>query len=241
MKTEKKCRGIGKALGHGCGQVLPKLWQGQINHQYGLGKSCGCFRNWMKSSEVGREWASNQGLKNVKKIKKEKKKQDNERLNEMRIEVYGPENRSKLNVACQKLARMIDKACGIVTCIDCGKPFGNQTDGGHYHSKGANASIAWNLHNIHSQASDCNQNGIGGGKELGYFEGLGSRYGQEYANYVRYDIVRLYPVIKLSNREVYEKLQLVNGIIKNFETYVVSDPIKSREMFNKVIGIYVKG
>ena len=239
MKTEKKCRGIGKALGSGCGSVLPKVFNGQSNHQYGLGKSCGCFLNWIKSTPSGQDFAVNQGLSNVKKVQSEQKKQNNGRLREMRIETYGKEHRKYMNDEMQKLSRKIDAALGHTTCIDCSKPFGKQVDGGHFHSKGANPSLSWNLHNLHSQKSDCNQNGIGGGKALGYYEGLIERYGEDYAHFVRFDMVRLYPVIKMSNREVYEKLELVRGINRNFDTYVLPEcGIKARRMFNLLIGIY---
>ena len=240
MKTEKICKGTGIAIGHGCGQLVPVSRFSRPNRKYGLGMHpCKCFQKWMKDTPEGREYAAKQGIRNVRKQKELDKKQSNDRLNEMRIEAYGPDHRKELNKAVQLLSRKIDAALGHITCIDCDRPFGKQIDGGHYHSKGSNSSIAWNLHNLHSQRSECNQNGIGGGKQLGYFEGLIDRYGQEYADFVRYDIVRLYPAIKLSNREVWEKLQLVRGINRNFDTYVLPDcGIKARRMFNLIIGIY---
>ncbi|MFT5724143.1 MAG: hypothetical protein ACI9JN_001260 [Bacteroidia bacterium] len=247
MKTHKKCNGTGIALGHGCGELVEQIKYGRANRKYGLGLSCGCLKDWMKSTDQGRDFAVKQGLSNVRKQETQRKEESNESLKEMRIESYGKENRGLLNAATQKLSRLIDIACGINNCVDCGFPFHEDTskkfgkanrDAGHYHSKGSNASIAWNLHNLHSQASPCNSNGIGGGKQLGYYEGLISRYGQEYADFVRYDIVRLYPKLGLSNREVFEKLTLVRAIIKNFDTYVISDSLSMRRMFNLIIGIY---
>jgi hypothetical protein len=175
-----------------------------------------------------------------KKRSKVKQKEDDwpKRKKKMDIDVNTKKYRGYLNNEIQKLSRLIDQKCGIETCIDCGSYFGKQVDGGHFHSKGSNSSLAWNLHNLHSQASHCNQNGIGGGKALGYYEGLQSRYSKEYADYVRYDIVRLYPVLKLSNMEVYEKLKIVRKIIRDIDTFNFSDPIKTRTTLNKLIGIY---
>lgn len=182
-----------------------------------------------------------------KKKKADEKKRNAEtkdwkkRQKKMDIEVNPKKYRSYMNDEVQKLSRLIDKKCGIETCIDCGITFGKQVDGGHFHSKGANATLSWNLHNLHSQASHCNRNGLGGGKALGYYEGLQSRYSKEYADYVRYDLVRLYPSINLSNKEVYEKLKVVRKLNREIDTYQFTDPIKARTMFNKIIGIYDRG
>lgn len=153
-------------------------------------------------------------------------------------DVYHKENKQALAQACQKLARMIDARFGYVTCIDCGKSFGKQIDGGHFHSKGSNASIAYNLHNLHSQMSNCNQNGLGGGKQMGYYDGLISRYSQDYANYVKYELQTKYPRIGMMNHEIPEYLKSARALIRNFDTYNFFNAIHARDICNTIIGIY---
>lgn len=236
MKTHKKCRGTGKALNHGCGEIVPVELYGKANRKYGLGLSCGCYGTWLRTTEEGKE----QIKKTLISVKKKSEKEERRQLKEKKIDLYGKENRAKMNLACQKLSRLIDKAHGNHTCIDCHLPldFHYKTDAGHFHTKGSNPSIAWNLHNIHAQYSSCNQNGLGGGKDLAYYEGLQKRYGNEYADYVRHDIVRLYPKLGLSNREVWEKLQIVKKLIRDFETFNFKDSLQARDLLNTMIGIY---
>jgi hypothetical protein len=152
--------------------------------------------------------------------------------------LYPRKYKLKLADACQLLARKIDNSFGFL-CIDCGKAYGKQQDGGHFNSKGSNMSLAFNLHNIHSQKSDCNQNGLGGGKRLEYYRGLVSRYGKEYADMVDTGLQVKYKYIGLFDNEIAEKLAIVNKINRNFDTFVLKDGVQAREMFNKIIGIYV--
>ena len=180
------------------------------------------------------------------KLQREKKKEKelkdwNKERRKREPDAKPTKYRKLLNSEVQRLARLIDKKCGITECIDCNKTLTKKVDGGHFHSKSSNASIAWNLHNIHTQRSECNMPEIGGGRRLEYYEGLAKKYGQEYADYVRYDIVRLYPTIHVSNQEVAEKVTLVRKINREIDTYKFSDPITARTMFNKIIGIYDRG
>lgn len=170
---------------------------------------------------------------NEKKKRKEWAKEKTEKAPYL----YPLKYKKLLAKECQKLARMID-AYFKFNCIDCNKPFGNQTDGGHFNSKGKNMSLAWNLHNIHSQKSDCNQNGIGGGKERQYYDGLISRYGKKYAEYVDVGLQKEYKYIGLFDTEIAEKLAIVRKIIREFDTFELTDSITARSMFNNLIGIY---
>lgn len=153
-----------------------------------------------------------------------------------RAEAYSKENKKSLQDEVQKLARIIDKRFGYITCIDCDRPFGKQTDGGHFHSKGHNKTISLNLHNIHSQDSQCN--GFFGGKQLQYYEGLIRRYGIDYANYVKDGLQQKYTYIGLKNIEIPDYLAIVRKLIRNFDTYVWSDAIQARDQCNTIIGIY---
>jgi len=155
----------------------------------------------------------------------------------MDIETNPVKYKKILQDEINKLARMIDNSFSL-KCIDCGKDYGQQQDGGHFKSVGSNASLRFNLHNIHSQKSDCNQNGLGGGRERQYYQGLIDRYGVEYAEMVDLQLQQKYKYIGLKSNEIPEKTKIVRSIIKNFETYRFESPYMAREMFNKLIGIY---
>lgn len=137
-----------------------------------------------------------------------------------------------------KLAKLIDQRFNYTTCIDCNKPFGKQVDAGHFTSVGANETLRYNLHNIHSQKSDCNQNGLGGGKRLEYLRGLTHRYGELYAQYVEVTLNLDYPLIKLTSADMDEKIKLVRKLIRGFDTMEFNDAIHARKILNRIIGIY---
>ena len=131
--------------------------------------------------------------------------------------LYPKKYKGLLDKECQKLARMIDNHFKF-NCIDCDRPFGKQQDGGHFNAKGKNASLRWNLHNIHSQRSECNCNGLGGGRERQYYEGLIKRYGKEYAELVDIGLQVKYKYIGLKDNEISEKLAIVRKLIRDFKT-----------------------
>jgi hypothetical protein len=169
--------------------------------------------------------------------KKNEVKDWQQRKKKIDIEINPSKYKKMLQDEINKLARMIDNRFELM-CIDCGKPFGNQQDGGHFKSVGSNASIRFNLHNIHSQKSDCNKNGLGGGRERQYYDGLINRYGKDYAEFVDIELQKNYKYLGLKNHEIPEKLKIVRGIIRDFETYVFDNPKHAREVLNKIIGIY---
>ena len=156
----------------------------------------------------------------------------------MKINSKGNVFKSDLQTEINSLARKIDLLFKYDCCIDCSKSYGNQQDAGHFNSVGSNPSIRYNLHNIHSQKSDCNRNGLGGGKRLEYYEGLQKRYSLEYADFVRYEIALEYKLIKLSNQEIFDKIPIVRKLNREFKTFKFNDPIEARSILNKIIGIY---
>jgi len=133
------------------------------------------------------------------------------------------------------IARLIDKDTG---CISCG---GHTTpNGGHYHSVKSNDSIRFNLDNIHLQDYNCN--GKKGANIPMYDLGIIDRYGKEYWEYMKFDIVRLFPLLKLAKFEYKEKIQIARSIVKHLKienkTYNSIERIELRKKFNKMIGIY---
>ena len=64
------------------------------------------------------------------------------------------------------------------------------------------------------------------------------RYGNDYAEMVDISLQNKYKYLGLKEQEIYDKLKLVRGFVRDFDTYKLEDSISSRNMFNKLIGIY---
>lgn len=150
------------------------------------------------------------------------------------VEVYSKEYRSAFQREINKLSRLIDNEFWD-SCIDCKREYGKQVDGAHFHSVGANSSTRWNLHNIHSASSQCNK--FSDTHKEGYRIGLIERYGNEYMEMID-NLPLRYKLVKLSNKEVFDKLAIVRKLIKTFDTYNLISPVSARDIFNKLIGIY---
>lgn len=143
----------------------------------------------------------------------------------------------RLGDSINELARKIDSMFGITTCIDCDNPFNDSIHAAHFHSKGSNNSLRYNLHNLHSARGYCNQ--YSNQHISGYEKGLEKRYGYAYAQMVIKEIPYTYQYIKVTGLEASEKLPIVNKLIKNLHTFKFKDAIEAREQLNKIIGIYI--
>ena len=168
------------------------------------------------------------------KTNKEAKEWRNEKA-VMKIDTHAKENKEALQRETNKLSRMIDVYFAFETCIDCGKTYGKQTDAAHFHSHGSNCSLRYNLHNLHSAASQCNL--WSENHKVGYRHGLVKRYGGEYLIMVE-TLPLKYKEVHLSNFEIAEKLKIVRVLIRTFGTYKLLDSVSARNLFNMIIGIY---
>lgn len=171
---------------------------------------------------------------NREKAEKKESQEWNKEKAVIKIDTHSKEYRNTLQAEINKLSRIID-AKFYTTCIDCGREFGKQVDAAHYHSRGANSSLRYNLHNLHSSASNCNQ--FSDTHKEGYLRGLESRYGPEYKELVM-SLPQQYPEMKISNTEVVEKLKVVRMLIRTHHTFKFDTAVEYREMFNKIIGLY---
>lgn len=169
------------------------------------------------------------------KAAKDEKKEWNNWKREHRKTAKRTNYKNYLQDEINALSKMIDLKFEHNTCIDCGGPFGVQTDACHYHGRGSNHSLKYHLHNLHSGNSQHNQ--FSDKHKVGYAQGLIKRYGNDYLEMVE-ALPLKYPKIKLSAFEVAEKLALVRKLIRDFETFVFEDARQAREQLNKIIGIY---
>lgn len=223
---EKPCKGTGKAKGYGCDKK-------SLKRTYGLCDKC--YGNWLHSTPEG-IGKLNKTLKQVRiKIDKEERKNWREKKIEAKQSDYKKELQREIN----RLARKIDLYCGY-GCIDCDNNTDNQIDAAHFHSVGSNSTLRFNLHNIHAARAYCNK--YSKHHLEGYKEGLEKRYDAGYKQYVINGLPFIYRSLKLTGKEIHEKLTIVRKLNREFDNntnlFVNMNGKEIRDYYNKIIGIY---
>jgi len=181
-----------------------------------------CIKAFNESVKVAKEKQKAKQWQTEKKEIKEKLKTLSDWQKELEREI-------------NKIAVLIDFASGCISCDGVKTP-----QGGHYHSVKANGSIRFNLDNIHLQDYYCN---VEKSANLHYYDlGLIKRYGKQYWEYVKFDIVNKFPLLKIARFEYEQKIQIARSIVKHLKienkTYNSVERIELRKKFNKMIGIY---
>lgn len=175
------------------------------------------------------------------KIEKEKQEEKNWQIRKkaMKEELKSYSSWLKdLEQEINSIVRLIDYDCRCISCYGNGKP-----QAGHYHSVNANGNIRFNLHNIHIQDYRCNVKLSG--NINGYDHGLISLFGEEYWRFVKFELRKLTPSLKLSVPEIKNSILIAQEIKKELSIKTakktIEDRIKLREELNKRIGIYKMG
>ena len=78
MIEYKKCKGSGKAKGHGCGKMVKAKFR-----KYGLGMECKCYHKWLLNTDVGQSIVAQTTLratKNRRSLEDAKAESKNKRL-----------------------------------------------------------------------------------------------------------------------------------------------------------------
>jgi hypothetical protein len=111
-----------------------------------------------------------QALKNLAKIKKDKVKKAKEDL--LTTSDY-------LKLAQQVVNKYIRMRDADKGCISCGQTLGSKYDAGHYWSVGGHGNVRFDIDNIHAQCVACNQHKHG--NLIAYQKGLIAKIGlQKY-------------------------------------------------------------
>ena len=168
MAKQKKCKGTGKAKGHGCGEI-------RFLYRYGLCQFC--FRTWLLKTPEGAEVLNRSQIrakKDVAKINQEKDRQAKVNIKtiaELLHEAKAP---------FQKLIRIRDHG-GICICCERRLPFNiGDFDAGHYYSAESHRGLIFHPHNVNGQRKYCNKYLYG--NESGYAIGLTKKIGEEDFN-----------------------------------------------------------
>jgi len=181
-----------------------------------------CIKAFNESVKVAKEKQKAKQWQTEKKEIKEKLKTLSDWQKELEREI-------------NKIAVLIDYGSGCISCDGVKTP-----QGGHYHSVKANGSIRFNLDNIHLQDYYCN---VEKSANLHHYDlGLIKRYGKQYWEYVKFDIVNKFQLLKMARFEYEQKIQISRSIVKHLKienkTYNSVERIELRKKFNKMIGIY---
>lgn len=228
----KKCKGIGKAKGFGCGIELPYSERNGLKSyksKYGLGLDCGCYTNWLISDNPKAKETFNSFLiSNKNKVEKERKAKEKKR--KMDIVDWKPKLQVKINF--------------IVRLIDIGLPclarnyHPGQIHAGHIYARGGNQYIRYNLHNIHRQSAQSN----GKQNDDGLLrEGLVNEYGQEYMDFI--SDLRQTPKPEYMNYEYREFTKHASSIANELKRQgkifpTTQERIYMRNEINNQLGFY---
>lgn len=142
---------------------------------------------------------------------------------------------AELQKEINKTVRLIDRGWGCISCKGTSTP-----QAGHLHSRKANPALRYNLHNLFVQDTHCNQHKSG--NELKYLEGVMRLFGKEYMEYIQFDLVRLYPSLKLPIDVIQDKIKLVRSENKKLEKvdrpFTIKQRIELRNYYNDLFEIY---
>ena len=148
MIQEKKCKGSGKALNYGCGDIVPVIMYGKSNRIYGIGLSCGCYSKWIRNSEEGKAMIEKATLKATaprKELEKAiKTKKENTTLANLKINV---------RYDCHNYIKERDKG---KPCVSCGGAWSKYHQAGHWKKAELYSTLKFNELNIHNQCKKCN-------------------------------------------------------------------------------------
>lgn len=210
MKTHKKCRGTGLALGHGCGKEVPVERFGQPNRIYGLGKSCGCYMDWLLNTEEGQAKIKRASLENSVTKRKLKTKQG---LIKARSDRELSRTLHALKEMVHSFVRIRDRG---KPCISCKRPWNPNFQAGHYFKAELYSWIKFHLHNINGQCPHCNLELEG--NPLEYGKNLPDRIGKEnFDALVRLSHKSAGNRFKWDLQELREEQQKVKEIIKQWK------------------------
>jgi hypothetical protein len=221
---KKPCKGIGKANSViGCGVLT-------YTRKWGLCSNC--LHDFLFNTDLGKlefEKVSLKAKKNVVAIQRKTDIELKKKLNGIKP------LKKDLEKEINSIIRLIDKDSGCISCNGQTTP-----QAGHYHTVQSNGSLRYNLHNLHLQDFNCNCQKSGNIHQ--YDLGLIERYGNAYWNYVKFDLVYQYPLIKLNANEYEEAIKIARQIKTELKKadlrYTPKNRIMLRNSINKKIGIY---
>lgn len=220
MIEYKKCKGTGKAKGYGCGIKSNR-------RHYGLCPDC--YRDWLLNTPEGKEQIKRSTIRGKKFVEKETKIRNKEQKQSIKNKAYFE---GKLQDLVNEIVRMIDAGKG---CISCSHGWltnwTRMKHAGHRLSVGSNASLRFNILNIFSQCSVCNN--FKSGNEREFDKGLLEHYGPDQVEKVT-QLKAKYPELHLTILDLQEAIKNAREVKKR----ILAGEDFTREQINELIGIY---
>lgn len=217
---EKPCKGIGQASGFGCGVKT-------LYRTYGLGKTCGCYSDFILNSDAGKVILEKAMIKSKGIVRKENDKKT--KIQKDKLKNWSVELQKKVNL----IVRLIDKGLPCLATQRIAKKY----DAGHVFARGGNQTIRFNLHNIHRQSAQSNhfQNDDGLLRE-----GVVREYGQDYMTFI--SELRRTPQLKYNNNDYHNFYKKASEIAlklkKEDKEYLPWERLLKRDIINADLGIY---
>lgn len=161
----KKCKGTGKAMGHGCGEMM-------ILKRFGLCSNC--WRLWLLNTKEGNEVLKKSQIKASKEVKTKKKRE----IREKKRELNSGNAMQLADTYFSRYIRLLYSIDGKCTCYTCGdiKPI-KEVDNGHY-MKREHKNTRYNENNCRPQCKICNGDTKHNGKQIEFREGLVNEIGE---------------------------------------------------------------
>ncbi len=142
MIAEKKCKGTGKAKGHGCGKFVATQWR-----KYGLGIQC-CWSKWLLNTPAGQEFLK----KTTFKVTEPRRS-----LEKTRKDIFNTKKLETLKVNCRNAVHnYIKERDKGKPCISCSCGWHENFQAGHYYKAELYSALKFNFHNINGQCVQCN-------------------------------------------------------------------------------------
>ena len=222
----KKCKGINKAKGYGCGELVER-------RKYGLCFEHKCFPKWLYGTDEGKETLNRHTIKAKKETKQKERLQDQKKkidlmsLSKVKSTMIQP----KIN----ELVRIIDNG---QPCIATGN-FGKM-NAGHFYHAGGSSQIRFNLHNIHIQSFESNH--FKSGDAMNYIQGIKRIYGDSYLEFM--EGLKQTPSDKHTKQfylELNTKLSAIKKWLKseiNGQMQDIGNRIRLRNQVNILLGLY---
>jgi hypothetical protein len=172
------------------------------NRIYGLGLSCGCYSNWVRTSDEGKAMIERATLKATKPRKElEKATKTHNNSKGLTTLIKG------VVKICHEYIRLRDK---FKPCISCGTSWNSDFQAGHFKKAEKFTTIKLHEHNINGQCQQCNLRKDGNESE--YSIRLPDRIGKD--NYK--ELVRLADLDH--SVDFHWDREVLKGIRKDYQT-----------------------
>ena len=187
----KKCKGINKGKGYGCGEMVN-------DRIYGLCYKC--YKEWLFTTAAGELEIKRRSIKASEQNWKKRKAKIKESLETVQDLI------KKAQKEFNTMIRNRDKG---KKCISCTNILEGKFDAGHYFNANNHWSLRFNPLNVHGQCVACNQHKHG--NLIEYRKGLIERIGIEAIEQLE---EKAHETRKFTREELKEKIELYKRLNK---------------------------